>query len=204
MSVKYELFKSPVADRESGEEPVEYARIADGETMMSDRLVEEIADASSFTIGDLRGMLSAFSEGLFRHLMRGESVNLRGVGIFSVGLEMKKGDPEKELKNAVIQFSRVKFRACTLMKRKLSTMHLVHKSKGAPTPELTVSARLELVMAFLGKYPFMTRADYMRITKQEKSAAVSDLNQWIVEGVIYRYGVGNKVVYCILTVHLIK
>ncbi len=195
MSVKYELFKSPVADRESEEEPVEYARIANGETISTDRLVEEIADASSFTIGDVRGVLSTISEGVFRHLMRGESVNLRGIGIFSVGLEMKKVEPEKELKNAVVQFSRVKFRASALMKRKLATMHLAHKGKEAPTPLLTVDERLELALAFLKKFPFMTRADYMRITGVEKSAAVSDLNQWIAEGSIHRYGVGNKIVY---------
>jgi len=195
MSVKYELFKSPVADRESGEEPVEYARIANGVTVSIDKLVEEIADASSFTVGDLKGMLSTISEGVARHLSMGESVELEGIGFFSVGLECKKGAPEKELKNAVTQFSRVKFRACTSMKRKLAAMHLVRKGKGAPTPARTVEERLELVMTFLGKSPFMTRADYQRISGLGKSAAVSDLNQWIVEGVIFRYGVSNKVVY---------
>ena len=61
MSVKYELFKSPVADRESGVVPVEYARITNGKTVSMDKLVEEIADASSFTKGDLKGMLSTIA-----------------------------------------------------------------------------------------------------------------------------------------------
>ncbi|MDD4636282.1 MAG: HU family DNA-binding protein [Bacteroidales bacterium] len=194
MSVKYELFKSPVANRENGEVPKEYARIVHGGMIPIDKLAEEIADASSFTKGDVMGMLTTIAEGLARHLSQGESVELEGLGIFSVGLERKKGEPEKDQKGLMTQFSRVKFRASRSMKRKLSTMRLV-KSKECTAPSLTDEQRLQVALTFLNKTPFMTRMDYQRITGLHKSAAIKDLNRWVSEGKIFRHGLGNNVFY---------
>lgn len=68
MSAVYDLFKSPKRDVENGGNPVLYARVVSHKTISFSHLVEEMADASSFTPGDLRGVLSTITHAMVRHL----------------------------------------------------------------------------------------------------------------------------------------
>lgn len=54
---------------------------------------------------------------------------------------------------------------------------------------------LTIVNDHLGKYPCLTRADYCRLTGHDKQRALNELNAFIEQGVLMRYGAGKQVVY---------
>jgi len=54
---------------------------------------------------------------------------------------------------------------------------------------------LAIVNDHLGKYPCLTRADYCRLTGHDKQRALNELNAFIEQGVLMRYGAGKQVVY---------
>ena len=47
----------------------------------------------------------------------------------------------------------------------------------------------------LAKYPCLTRADYCRLTGCSKKLALKELNGFIADGLLIRYGAGKQVVY---------
>ena len=55
--------------------------------------------------------------------------------------------------------------------------------------------KVKTICCILDKYGCITRADYESITGLVKHRAVSDLNRYLAEGMIRKYGSGKTVVY---------
>ena len=195
MSAVYDLFKSPKRDAENGGNPVLYARVVGHRTIPFSKLVDEMADASSFTPGDLRGVLSTVSQTMVRHLSEGYSVELEGIGFFSPTLKCDGSTERSEISTASVQFANVRFRACSWMKEKMATMRLQRKGKSTAIAERSIEERLSMVLAFLAKQTVLIRRDYQKLVGCDKTQANRDLNSWIEAGVIHRYGSGSHIVY---------
>ena len=54
---------------------------------------------------------------------------------------------------------------------------------------------LTIINQHLNKYPCLTRTDYSRLTGHDKKRALKELNAFIEQGVLMRYGAGKQVVY---------
>lgn len=68
MGALYDLFKTPAAYGEEEGKGLLHARIVNGTKVTGNALLTEIADASSFTMGDLKGMVSEVTGAMARHL----------------------------------------------------------------------------------------------------------------------------------------
>lgn len=195
MSAVYDLFKSPKSDVENGGHPVLYARVVTHRTISCSKLVDEMADASSFTQGDLNGMLSTVSQAMVRHLSEGDSVELEGIGFFSPTLKCSGSTERSEISTASVQFANIRFRACSWMKDKMAAMRLQRKGKSPVIAERSIEERLSMVLEFLAKQTIMIRSDYQRLAGCDKTQAIRDLNSWMEAGHIHRYGSGSNIVY---------
>ncbi len=119
MSAKYKLVKSPPASQKEGESSL-HARIVPQETVKINQLCEEISTMSSFSPGDIKGMLESFSLLLGRHLDGGSNVELDGIGYFSVSLSCPPNvTSESQIRAKSIKFKNVNFRCSTMLKRRL-------------------------------------------------------------------------------------
>ncbi|MDD4636500.1 MAG: HU family DNA-binding protein [Bacteroidales bacterium] len=195
MSAVYDLFKSPKRDAENGGNPVLYARVVSHKTISFSHLVEEMADASSFTPGDLRGVLSTITHAMVRHLSEGNSVELEGLGYFSPILKCERSTERSEISTASVQFTKIRFRTCSCIKEKMATMRLQRKGKSPASVQKSVEEKLSMVLAFLAKQTILTRSNYQKLVGCDKTQAIRDLNNWIEAGIIHRYGSGNQIVY---------
>ena len=195
MSAIYDLYDSPNPDSASTDLPVLHARIVNGGTTSSDKIVNEISDAATFTPGDVKGVLSALAETMVRHLSMGNSVELEGLGFFSISLKCKGSSDRKEINSSKVRFGNIHFRASKQLKEKLYGMRLFRRTKVPVAPTLSMDTKYELVEKFLTGHPFLTRADYQNLVSCDKSKAVRDLNFWLSANKLLRYGSGTNFVY---------
>ena len=195
MGALYDLYKTPTPYGEVEKKGLLHARIVNGTRVASDVLLREIADASTFTRGDLMGMLSAVSDAMAHHLTLGDVVELEGLGFFSVSLKSNATADRSEVNSATVQFNSVHLRVSKEMKKKLSSMRLTRREKPEEKPELLPAVKLAMALAFIDKQVFMSRMDYQRITGCNKSMALRDLNFWVEASLLFRYGSGNQIAY---------
>lgn len=195
MSALYDLFVTPARKAESGSLPMLHARVVKGMTVSTSTLVDQIADASTFNRGELLGMLSAVSEAMARQLAEGNSVELEGFGFFSPSLKCKESKDGSAIHAASVRFGNVRFRASSWLKEKMAGMRLLRKGKSVAIPERTIEERLAMALHFLKTNRGMTRTEYERLTGCAKTRAVHDLNSWMENGLIQRFGKGTNVVY---------
>lgn len=87
-----------------------YGRTAGGSKPVSQqKLVEEIAEQSSLTTGDVKNCLDRLEFVIKQHLLEGRSVKLDDLGIFSVQLHTLGTDTEKLFKADMIKRLLVRF-----------------------------------------------------------------------------------------------
>ena len=61
MCAKYAVYKNP-PNRETGETASLYAKVVSGGKITTDKLADEIAQRSTFSSGDVKGVVKALSE----------------------------------------------------------------------------------------------------------------------------------------------
>lgn len=62
----------------------------------------------------------------------------------------------------------------------------------------TLEQREAILRTFLETHPCITRTDYSRLTHILKNKAISDLNQFVADGWLTKYGAGRTVVYLLV------
>ena len=156
-----------------------------------DDMIQNICHASSFTPGDVKGMVRALAEEIAREMSAGKSVKIDGIGIFSPALGLKKG-VERETgeegatrRNATsIHVSDIHFKAdksllrqtdsrCTLER----SARKFRKSSAKYTPE----ERLAMAREYLEAHAFLTVAGYCELTGLLRNAAAQELKQWAAD-----------------------
>ena len=119
MAADYDFRRKP-NEKGDGEVQPLYPRIVSKGTIDSKRLFREIAEASSFTEGDLAGIMVAFQEKVSYYLSEGYHVKLGEIGYFSSSLKARPVMDKKEIRSVSISFDNVNFRATPWFRRRSS------------------------------------------------------------------------------------
>ena len=153
-----------------------------------DKIVDKISYASSFTPGDIKGLIRALADEMACQMADGHSVKIDGIGIFTPslalrdGYERESGEPGDPKRNAMsIWLNNINFRAdkelientgqrCTLNRSKWKFRH----SSQMFSPQ----ERLKMAQDFLQTNAFMNVADYCRLTGLLRDKAARELKQW--------------------------
>lgn len=168
-----------------------YPRLAMVTQTSTAEIVREIAACSSFTEGDVEGLLKQLSIEVARQLAKGCSVKLDGIGVFAPALALREGKEREEVgedaqhRNAQsIVVGNINFRVdksllwsvngrCTLERAPWKA----RRSSQKYTPE----QRKALAVGYLKEHPFLTVADYRRLTGLLHTTAANELRQWAVQ-----------------------
>lgn len=174
-----------------------YPRIVNKGTIDTERLVSDISTMSSFTPGDIEGLLTAFEERISYYLSEGHHVQLGNLGYFSAGLKARPVEDKKEIHAQSIYFGKVNFRVSpSFRKRCAGFLERVRPGYGfQQSQELSGAERYRRLMAYLNTHPFITRKDYSGITGLLKNKALNDLNLLVNKGYLNTMGRGSHKVY---------
>ena len=140
-------------------------------------ITEKIAYASSFTRGDIIGLVQAITDEIAYQMGQGYSVKIDNLGLKDIHFKVDKELLYRTARHCHLKRSTDKFQ----------------RSSQVFSPQ----ERLERAKKYLEKNSFMTQADYCQLTGLLKSAASRELREWIANpesGIDYK-GRGTHKIY---------
>ena len=194
MCAKYAFYKNP-PNRETGETGSLYAKVVSGGKITTDQLADEIAGRSTFSSGDVKGVVKALSEMLHYHLSEGETVDIDGIGNFSVTLKTPKDitDP-KQIRAESIRFNNVVYRTSPELKHKLKSIPLV-RAVLPKRKDLAEEERLANILSKLKNERLVSSTDCMLFNHCSRYQALKDLKKLNEQGKITWLGRGKQKYY---------
>lgn len=182
MCANYKLVRNPNPKRTNELQPL-HPRLVSSGTIDTKEFIKRAKNRSSFSSGDIKGVLQLFQDMIAEHLMYGYNVELEGIGTFSVSLQCRPVMDKKEIRSESVQFRDVKFRSSKELRERLCTMPVfrsenVESDKKYFSPE-ECERRL---MAYLDNHPSITRTEYMSLCRCKKTKAATDLKRFTEEG----------------------
>lgn len=195
MSAEYDFRKHPPVKEEK--EQLLYPQVVSKGTITTDQLVREIATESSFSPGDVLGVITALERRLATHLQDGYHVQLGDIGYFSCGLKARPVTDKREIRAASICFDHVNFRASATFRRRCrGVVKRVSTGEGfRESVALPLEERKACVLTYLQTHPFLTRTAYSALTGLLQKRALVDLNLFVREGLIASQGSASHKVY---------
>ena len=193
MSAKYALFENPAPTNEGAEKRF-HARLVTQGVVRTEEIIQHVSEASSFSSGDVKGLLDSLSQAIGMYLERGYTVDIDELGTFSISL---KCDPIENPKNAhahAVHFRNIHYKADKKLMKRLQGMRF-ERADEAPFTQYTQEQRKNKALDFLKKHEYISRSDYMRQTGCSRATACNDIQELLDGGVIRKLGAGRAIIY---------
>lgn len=194
MCAKYTFYKNP-PNRETGESGSLHAKVVSDGKVTTDQLSEEISHLCSFSSGDVKGLIRTLSDRLAYHLKYGETVELEGIGNFSVTLKTPKDiTSPKQIRAESIHFNNVVYRASPKLKQQLKVMPL-ERAVLPKRKEQAEEDRLQRILSKLETERLVSSTDCMSFNQCSRYQALKDLKKLFDQGKLTRLGRGKQKYY---------
>lgn len=194
MAAEYDLVRKPNEKGDGTLQPL-YPRIVSKGTIDTRELIERIVKCSTFSYGDVEGVLAELTEKISDYLIDGYHVEFGKMGYFSAKLSSRPVMDKKEIRAASIHFDNINFRPSSWFK-KYSQGPVERAAYGFNhSVELPEEERRRRLEVYLDKHPFITRTTYSSITGLLKNRALNELNKLIANGILEYEGRGSHKVY---------
>ena len=156
-------------------ERILYPQFAQIEQTTTQKLAESICGKSTFTTGEIEGLIRMIAQELAYELADGHSVKLDGIGTFTEG-------GRRNARSILV--GNVNFRADKKLVREVNLhcrpVRAPWKSRRS-SQKYTPEERLRLAQQYLEAHPFLTIADYRQLTGLLRTAATEELKRWASE-----------------------
>lgn len=197
MSVNYDLYETPDLAK-SGEEQPLHARVVLKGSYTAEEFVEQVTVFQHMPHAQVVGVIEAISKELRHLLLKGFSVELGDIGYFSLLLSVDKKvmDP-KDLRSPSVSLKDINFRVNRQFKKDIESeieLQRYHSPFRVKNP-LDRERCLQRLEKFLEDHPCINRQDYAMLVGKTKIQALQDINAFIKDGVLKKYGSGRSVVY---------
>ncbi|MDR0750401.1 MAG: hypothetical protein LBF62_12655 [Tannerellaceae bacterium] len=195
MAISYDFYQ---VDEINGEKGKIRARAVSKGTIDSDKLAKWMEQKCGISTAEAKSFMIMLTDCMMDFLQDGYHVEVKELGYFSVSVTSRLMDRMNEIRAESIEFSRLNFRPARKIREKLeyaekklvATKRRKQVRKIKPREE-----RAAMLREHLQQHPFISRSDYSRMTNLKRDMAINDLNQFIVEGWVKKYGLGRTVVY---------
>ncbi len=195
MGARYQLFRNPRSVLKENREEKLYPRIVRSRIVRLDEMSKRIADCTSFTTSDVKGVWEALRNEIVSELTEGNRVDLEGLGSFFVVLQCREIESPKEIRAESILFSKVAFSPAKKLHRNLRGMELVRAEDYPKRAAYTAGERMERIIGYLHLHPTITSAVCMSLNGCSRDMAQRDLKALYETGRLTRYGGKHVAVY---------
>lgn len=201
MSAQYKIQENPPT--KIGEQHfTDHARFIPRDTVRINRLCEEISAASTFSAGDIKGVLQALSDRIAFHLEFGDDLDIEGLGHFTASLRCRPPVKGEKITAVHVKFNTVKFRCCKELRDRLRVMRFEPVPKRERYADLSEAERRRNIIDWLGIEGVIQSSVCMSINACSRYTAQRDLKGLAGEGKIARIGHGKAVMYKLLSLPL--
>ncbi|MDR2810069.1 MAG: HU family DNA-binding protein [Tannerellaceae bacterium] len=195
MKARYSVFHNPPQQGEEPENTGIHARLVEQNRIGIDLIAKQISQFSSFSAGDVKGLLTAFQEQLALHLSCGDIVELEGLGRFSVSVKNAPATREKEVTPSKVKFGKVVFRCSKELKRQLEGMSFERSGEGSRLKTRPEAKRKARILAYLENHHTILTSTCRTLNNCSKYLALKDLKELQEEGKILLLGPRNIAQY---------
>lgn len=197
MSVNYDLYETPDLTN-SGEEQPLHARVVLKGSYTASEFVDQVHTMQHIPHAQVVGTIEAITNQLKHLLLKGYSVELGEIGYFSLSLTVDKKMPDsKNLRSPSVSLKDINLRINRQFKKDIESqleLERYHSPYRVKNP-LDREKCLQRLEKFLEEHPCINRQDYAALVGKTKIQALQDINAFIEEGVLKKYGMGPSVVY---------
>lgn len=197
MSVYYDLYPSGDV-KQTGEEQPLYPRVVAKGTIDKEEFLEHVSRFCHLNKSVLAGAMDAFQSELQDLLSNGWNVSIGDIGYFSLSLKGPKVNDKKEVRGYSIDLKNVNFRVNKTFKKEIRTQVKFERKASLTRPQpskYTADECWTMITDYLKSRPFITTKVYCQLTEHKKRSALEELNSFIKQGLLERYGAGRTVVY---------
>ena len=197
MSVNYDLYETSNPDKEGEVLPL-HARVLLKGSYTAEEFADQVVAFQHMPHAQVVGIIEAISKELQHLLLKGFSVELGDIGYFSLSLSVDKKvmDP-KDLRSPSVSLKDINFRVNRQFKKDIESeieLQRYHSPFRVKNP-LDRERCLQRLEKFLEDHPCINRQDYAMLVGKTKIQALQDINAFIKDGVLKKYGSGRSVVY---------
>ncbi len=180
-----------------------YPKMISRGTMGPDEIAELISSQSTFSPGEVKGLVVALARTIAYGVASGYTVKIEEIGSFSASLALRKGVESEEAEGgtrrnaASVTIGGVNFRPDKALIREARTRaHLERTTvRRSRRPDLTREERLALALRHIDGNSLLRVADYCSLTGLGRTAAAEELRAFAREGRIGSTGHGTHKVY---------
>lgn len=192
----------PMNDLNGKEQARTYPHLVHAGVATTEMMAEELQQRTSFTTGDIKGLLESIGHYIAQQTANGYSVKLDGIGTFHATLGLTEGAkaeaPGGTRRNSQsIRVRSVAFRPSRqLIARTQQHCFLERKPNQLPQPQLaTREERLAVALQHIARMGFLRVMDYAALTGLARSTAARELKALHAEGLLETQGSGSHKVY---------
>lgn len=171
--------------------PIIFPRLKLWSQIPQEEIVKQIAYSSSFTEGDINGLIVALSSEIARWMGQGHSVKIDGLGVFSPSLGLRKGKERESGEEGEVRrnaqsicVSNIRFRADKRLIRDTGrhcTVERSNEKQRRSSTRYTPEERLALARNYLQQNPMLTVSQYCLLTGLLRNTAAKELKQWAAQ-----------------------
>lgn len=197
MSLLYDLYETPDIQQTGEQQPL-HPRVVIRGTIGQDEFLDRVHKFTGLSRSLLTGAMQSFQDELRDLLADGWIVEMGDIGYFSVSLQGPPVMKKKDVHAQSIKLKNINYRPSSQFKKEVRRKIKPERGESFTRPqkgERDMDKCLEIINDHLAKYPCLTRADYCRLTGCDKQRALKELNGFIDNGMLMRYGAGKQVVY---------
>ena len=197
MSLEYDLYETPDIQQTGEQQPL-HPRVVFKGTIDREEFLDRVHKFTGLSRSLLAGAMQSFQDELRDLLADGWIVEMGEMGYFSVSLQGPPVMNKKDVHAQSIKLKNINYRPSSLFKKEVHWKIKPERGESFTRPnreERDAEKCLKIINSHLAKYPCLTRADYCRLTGCSKKLALKELNGFIADGLLIRYGAGKQVVY---------
>lgn len=196
---KYDIYKVHGIDNKEKEEKYR-ARIVPEGTISKERLYKWVEKTSGgFSRGQADAIMTCITDAVIEFLRDGYIVQLGELGYLSATVTSRPVKEKKEIRSGSVHFKNVNLRISNSLRKSMRSIPLERVEKPVITSkEITLKQKEYILRGYLETHPCITRTDYCSITHTLKNKAIHDLNQFVEDGWLSRYGAGRTVIYLLV------
>ena len=182
MAIEFDIYPSP-STSENEEKTTYHARVANSETIDTNKIAQNIHKRCTLTMSDIKAVLSELHDELVFHLCNGNNVHLEGIGYFRLTLSAPKEINPTNMHRQNIGIKAVDFRADTSLKKDLTEKaefkRTDHKHRSALLDIYEIDA---LLVNFFDSNQYLTRRRFEQLCNFTPSTASRHLKRLLEEG----------------------
>ena len=182
----YEMHESNLPNDEGKRTLYPRMRLA-GQDSLED-LAGRISRISTFSAGDIKGLVKALVEEMAVSMSQGRSVKIEKLGIFTPSLGLRKGaeretgrEGERRRNAASICVSGIRFKPGKALLEETDRrceLRRAERKFERSSQQYTLQQRRQLALEHLEHHPFLTVGDYCDLTGLLHTTAANELRRW--------------------------